>query len=73
LKTDLTNVALELKQHGGIKSIRVLKENVVGDVAEVTIEVTRGNGLVATANYKLIKEKGEWKVDEVTAGPVVRV
>lgn len=69
LRTDITNVALELKEHGGIKSIKVLRENIVGNVAEVMIEVTRGNGFVATANYKLIKENGEWKVDEVTTGP----
>jgi hypothetical protein len=69
LRTDITNVALELKEHGGIKSIKVIKENIVGNVAEVLIEVTRGNGFVATANYKLIKENGEWKVDEVTGGP----
>jgi hypothetical protein len=69
LKTDLTNVSLELKEHGGIKSIKVLKEDVVGDVAEVTIEITRGNGYGATAHYKLIKEQGTWKVDGVSSDP----
>src|SRR5229473_2522405 len=32
LKENLSSAALELKEHGGIKSIKVLKEDVVGDV-----------------------------------------
>jgi hypothetical protein len=70
LKTDLTNVSLELKEHGGIKSIKVLKEDVVGDVAEVTVKITRGNGNEATVRYKLIKEQSAWKVDGVSSDSV---
>lgn len=70
LKTDLTNASLQLKNDGGIKSIKVLKEDVVGDVAEVTIEVTRVNGNGATVNYKLIKEQGAWKIDGVSSDSV---
>lgn len=39
----------------------------VGDVAEVSVEMTRGNGNVTTVRYKLIKEQGAWKVDAVSA------
>ena len=67
LKEDLSRTTAELKEHGGIKSIKVLKEDVVGDVAEVTIEITRGNGNVSSVHYKLIKEQGAWKVDGVSA------
>ena len=67
LKENLSRAAAELKEHGGIKSIKVLKEEVVGDVAEVTIEITRGNGNVSPVRYKLIKEQGAWKVDGVSA------
>ena len=67
LKEDLSRTTVELKEHGGIKSIRVLKEDVVGDVAEVSVEMTRGNGNVTTVRYKLIKEQGAWKVDAVSA------
>jgi len=67
LKTDLTNASLQLTDDGGIKSIKVLKEDIVGDVAEVTVEVTRGNGNGATVHYKLIKEQGAWKVDGVSS------
>jgi hypothetical protein len=67
LKENLSSSALELKEHGGIKSIKVLKEEVVGDVAEVTIEITRGNGNITPVHYKLIKDQGAWKVDGVSA------
>jgi hypothetical protein len=66
LKENLSRSALELKEHGGIKSIKVLKEEVVGDVAEVTIEITRGNGNITPVHYKLIKDQGAWKVDGVS-------
>jgi hypothetical protein len=72
LKTDLTDASLQLKNDGGIKSIRILKEDVVGDVAEVTVEVTRGNGNGATVHYKLIKEQGTWKVDGLSSDSVLQ-
>src|SRR5437588_4792090 len=36
LKRDIANSSLEIKDHGGIKSLRTEKEDVVGDVAEVS-------------------------------------
>ena len=68
LKQDLLGGVAELKEHGGIKSIRVVKEDVVGDVAEVMVEITRGNGNVSPVRYKLVKEQGVWKVDKVGSG-----
>lgn len=67
LKEDLSRTAAELKEHGGIKSIKVLKEDAVGDVAEVTVEITRGNGNVSPVRYDLLKEQGVWKVNGVSA------
>lgn len=67
LKENLSRATAELKEHGGIKSIKVLKEDVVGDVAEVTIEITRGDGNTSLVHYKLIKDQGVWKVDGVSA------
>jgi hypothetical protein len=64
LKRELSSVTVELKEHGGIKSIKVLKEDTVGDVAEVTTVITRGNGLSASVHYKLLKEQGTWKIDD---------
>ncbi|MEA2206545.1 MAG: hypothetical protein QOE77_3321 [Blastocatellia bacterium] len=65
LKRDLSNSSLEIKEHGGIKSFRSLKEDVVGNVAEVSVEITRGNGNVLSVQYKLIKEQGAWKIDDL--------
>src|SRR5712692_7845983 len=67
LKEDLSNVSVELKEHGGIKSIKVLKEDIVGEVAEITVEIARGNGNLTTVRYKLIREQGAWKIDGVTS------
>jgi hypothetical protein len=67
LKESLSRATAELKEHGGIKSIKVLKEEVVGDVAEVTIEITRGDSIASSVHYKLIKDQGAWKVDIVSA------
>jgi hypothetical protein len=67
LKESLSRATAELKEHGGIKSIKVLKEEVVGDVAEVTIEITRGDSIASLVHYKLIKDQGAWKVDGVSA------
>src|SRR6266404_1125730 len=67
LKEDLSRVASDVKEHGGIKSIKILKEDLVGQVAEVSVEITRGNGYVAVVRYKLIKEQGAWKIDSLTS------
>lgn len=67
LREDLSNVSVELKEHGGIKTIKVLKEDIVGDVAEITVEIARGNGNLTKVRYKLIREQGSWKIDGVTS------
>jgi hypothetical protein len=72
LKEDLSNVSVELKEHGGIKSIKVLKEDIVGEVAEITVEIARGNGNLTTVRYKLIREQGAWKIDGVTSDSVLQ-
>jgi hypothetical protein len=67
LKENISRSTVELKEHGGIKSIKVLKEEVIGDVAEVTIEITTGDSNSSLVHYKLIKDQGAWKVDGVSA------
>lgn len=66
LKEDLGKTTAELKQHGGIKSIKVLSEDEAGDLAEVLVEITRGNGDVTKARYKFVKEQRAWKIDDVS-------
>jgi len=66
LKANLVQSTTELKEHGGIKSIKVLSDDEVGDLAEVRVEIHRGNGDVTKARYKLVKEQGAWKIDDVS-------
>ena len=67
LKENLGKTTAELKEHGGIKSIKVLSEDQAGDLAEVVVEITRGNGVVTKARYKFVKEQGAWKIDDVSS------
>jgi hypothetical protein len=67
IKESLSQASLWLKKDGGIKSIKVLKEDTVGDVAEVTLQITRGGGDASVVHYKLIRQQGDWKVDGVAS------
>jgi len=69
IKESLRQTALWIKHDGGIKSIDVLKEDTVGDVAEVTIKITRGGGDSSVVYYKLIWENGDWKIDGLASEP----
>lgn len=69
IKESLRQTALWIKRDGGIRSVEVLKEDAVGDVAEVTIKVTRGGGDSSVVHYKLIWENGDWKIDWLAAKP----
>jgi hypothetical protein len=66
LKEDLGKTTAELRQHGGIKSIKVVSEDEADDLAEVLVEITRGNGDATKARYKFVKEQGVWKIDDVS-------
>lgn len=67
VKQGFSQAAFNLKNDGGIKALKVLKEDTVGDIAEVTVEITRGNGTASAVHYKLVRENGAWKIDEITA------
>lgn len=69
IKESSRQTALWIKRAGGIKSIEVLKEDTVGDVAEVTIKITRGGGDSSVVYYRLIWEGGDWKIDGVASDP----
>ena len=71
IKESLRQTALWIKNDGGIRSIKVLKEDTVGDVAEVTVQITRGGGDSSVVHYRLIREQGEWKVDAIVSEPTV--
>jgi len=69
IKESFRATALWIKRSGGIKSLEVLKEDMVGDVAEVTIKITRAGGDSSVVHYRLIWENGDWKIDGVTSDP----
>src|SRR5437016_4135402 len=69
IKESLRQTALWINRDGGIKSIEVLKEEAVGDVAEVTVRITRGGGDSSVVHYKLVWENGDWKIDGVASEP----
>jgi len=54
--------ALEIDKKGGIKSFTIDREDAVGDVGEVVVTVEYGNGDKFTETVKLVKERGEWKI-----------
>lgn len=63
LKSGLADGTRQVKSKGGIKSIDIAKEEVVGETADVQSKVNFGNGESKTDKSKLIKENGEWKID----------
>jgi hypothetical protein len=67
IKESLRQTSLWIRHDGGIKSIEILKEDAVGDVAEVTVNITRGGGDSSVVYYKLIWENGDWKIDGVAS------
>lgn len=71
LKESFRQTALWIKRDGGIKSLEVLKEDTVGEVAEVALKITRGGGDSSVVYYRLIWEKADWKVDGVASDPTM--
>lgn len=69
IKESIRQAALWIKREGGIKSLEILKEDTVGDVAEVTIKITRGGGDSSVIHYRLIWEQGDWKIDAIASEP----
>lgn len=62
LRSGFSEQALQVKRKGGIDSMKVTREDVVGDVAEIQIQVTYGDGSTDTEDFKLAKENGDWKI-----------
>jgi len=63
LRKALSEQALEIKEKGGIKSVKVDELNEVGEIAEGKVTITYGNGTQETEEVKLTKEDGKWKLD----------
>jgi len=62
-KRSLAEAAREFKRRGGIKSIRILSQELFGERAEVNVELTLGDGTTTTDKLDLIYSNDEWKID----------
>lgn len=62
LKTALREMTKQVADKGGIDRIEILTEEVTGEVAEVAVRVTYGNGTTDEEEVDLAKEDGEWKI-----------
>ena len=51
-----------MAEAGGLESINIVKENVVGDKAQVTVNLTYADGTVITNIDDLTKDYGRWKM-----------
>ena len=52
----------DIKEKGGIKSIDIIKEEISGDTATVTLVLKFGNGSTKEDSSELIKQDGKWKM-----------
>lgn len=53
----------QIRDKGGITSIKVEQEEIIGETATVVVLITMGNGETQTQRHTLIKEGGVWKLD----------
>ena len=58
----LVQLSQEISNKGGIDKIDITEENVTGDIASVTIQLTFGDGAQETSVLDLIKENSKWKL-----------
>ena len=49
-------------------TIEVVREDIVGDLAEVSVKMSYGDQPAYSGNYKFIKENGVWKFDGINSG-----
>lgn len=62
MKVGMQQATRELADKGGIKSINVLNEDVIGQTAEITVEIKYGNGDTDVDKNSLIQENGKWRI-----------
>ncbi|HWM92033.1 MAG TPA: DUF4878 domain-containing protein [Thermoanaerobaculia bacterium] len=62
IKAGLQEQGLKIKEKGGISSIELKDETVVGEVAKITAVLKFGDGSEETEQLKLEKLDGQWKI-----------
>lgn len=62
IKAGLAAQTREIQTKQGIKSMAVRSETVVGETAEVVVDITFGDSTTKTDKEKLIRENGQWRI-----------
>src|SRR4030095_13480647 len=57
-----TAVKEDIKEQGGVKTIEIRREYIVGEAAKVELVIIFNNGQVDTSFFELVKEGGGWKI-----------
>lgn len=52
----------EIDAKGGIDKIEIVEEKIIGEVADVTVELHHGNDTTKREKVSLIKQDGHWKL-----------
>jgi hypothetical protein len=60
----LAKVAAQIKSEGGVAGLETSNEKITGETATVDVTVKPGQGQAETQTLRLIKEDGQWKIDE---------
>jgi hypothetical protein len=61
----LARAAAQIKSEGGVAGLETKNEKIAGDTATVDVTVKPGQGEAETQTLRLIKEDGQWKIDEL--------
>jgi hypothetical protein len=62
LRSMLGQATRKIKEHGGIDSIEITKEEITGEIADVAGTVKYKDGTSENISQKLVKEEGDWKL-----------
>jgi hypothetical protein len=49
-------------EYGGIRSVKILEQDVQGDTARITFRITMGDGSEEVDTMDLVRENGDWKI-----------
>ena len=58
----LVEASSQMAAEGGLRSVKIVEENVNGEIAQVTVSITVGDGTEETESIDLIMEDGDWKI-----------
>jgi hypothetical protein len=63
LRVGLGQATRAIKQHGGIDSIDITREEITGEIADVLGTIKYKDGTIENLTEKLVKENGDWKLE----------